>query len=401
MPTSSTLTRYLLAQVLRPATTTIVAALLVLLAERALSVVNIVLGWRGSVVMIFEMLSYLVPYYLGFALPVALFLGIFFAFNRLGTDSEVDAMRASGVGLAGMVRPVLGLALVVALLHLALVSHLQPYSRYAYRAAVYAVTSASFQSLIQPGRFVTLGDTTYRVERLSADRRSFEGLFLYSERGDGGTVVLTAARGRIEPGPAGGALLLRLEDGVQQLARGGGEGGGVPALTLRFGELTTDLSGQEPKPFRPRGENERELTLPELWAMRGTSRGEIEAPEIEAELHARIVRTLAVPVLPFLALPLALPRRRARRSYGFVIGIVLLVGFNQILKSGETLVDDGRIGAWLGLWLPFAAFSALACILFVRAATTVPNPGGRTALDALTERLTALVLRRTGGEGTA
>ena len=41
----------------------------------------------------------------------------------------------------------------VLVLHLILVSHLQPYARYAYRAAAFAITNASFQTLLRPGQF--------------------------------------------------------------------------------------------------------------------------------------------------------------------------------------------------------------------------------------------------------
>ena len=150
----SILDRYLLQQVLRPMGATVLIALLALLAERALSVVELVLGWRGNVLIVFEMLSYLIPHYMGLALPAAFFIGILFTYSRLSRESELDAMSAGGYGLVQMVRPMVYLALVVTAMHLALVSYLQPYSRYAYRAAVHAVTNASFLSLIQEDRFV-------------------------------------------------------------------------------------------------------------------------------------------------------------------------------------------------------------------------------------------------------
>lgn len=386
---TGTLDRYLLRQVLWPMTVTVIVALLALLAERSLSVVDLVLGWRGSFLVIFEMLSYLIPHYMGFALPAAFFLGIMLAFGRLSRESEVDAMRAAGYGLVRMVRPLCWAALGVAVLHLVLVSHLQPYSRYAYRAALHTVTNVSFQTLLRPGRFITLADSTYRVETLAPDGQSFTGLFLYSEESARGSVVVTAERGRIEAPQNDAPLLLHLENGVQQLLRADGAAG-VPAVTLRFGELTTGLSGMEPEPFRPRGENERELTLPELWQMQGVDHGDIDAVEIDAELHARLVRTVSILVLPFLACPLALRRRRARRSYGFLIGVAVLVATNQIIKTGESLVDDGDISYLLGLYLPFALFAAGSLWLFLHAATRVPNPGGRTHLDRLTDRLIEL-----------
>jgi lipopolysaccharide export system permease protein len=78
--------RYLLAQIARPMITTILVALIALLAERTLRVVDLVVGWRGSLFVVFEMLGYLIPHYMGLALPVAFFLGILLTFSRLSRE---------------------------------------------------------------------------------------------------------------------------------------------------------------------------------------------------------------------------------------------------------------------------------------------------------------------------
>ena len=62
-----------LAQIARPMVTAILVALIALLAERTLRVIDLVVGWRGSLFVVFEMLGYLIPHYMGLALPVAFF----------------------------------------------------------------------------------------------------------------------------------------------------------------------------------------------------------------------------------------------------------------------------------------------------------------------------------------
>ena len=390
------LDRYILRQVLRPMGATIFITLLALLAERSLSVIDLVIGWRGSLFVVFEMLGYLIPHYMGLALPAAFFLGILFAFSRLSKESELDAMTAGGYGLPSMLRPLLWAATGTALLHLLLVSHLQPYSRYAYRAAVHAVTNVSFQSLIQPGRFVSVAGTTYYVEGMTGDRQEFEGLFLFSADRQRGDVAVTAKTGRlVSTGPLD-PLRLQLGEGVQQFMPSNGEepDRGPSALTVKFGTFLTDLSGRTPEAFRPRGDDERELTLPELWSMQGQDHGTIEAHEIDAELHGRIVRTLSILVLPLLALPLSLGRRRSQTSYGFMAGIGLLIAYNQIVKTGESLVDDGITTAMPGLWLPFAIFLAGSAWLFWRRAAFVPMPKEWRALDWLSAKVIGFWQRR-------
>ena len=55
--------------------------LLVLLAERMVRLLDATLGKKNSFAVVFELLAYLVPHYLGLAVPAALFLGLLFGFN--------------------------------------------------------------------------------------------------------------------------------------------------------------------------------------------------------------------------------------------------------------------------------------------------------------------------------
>ena len=99
--------RYLLAQIARPMVTAILVALIALLAERTLRVIDLVVGWRGSLFVVFEMLGYLIPHYMGLALPVAFFLGILLTFSRLAPRGRAGGNYASGAGLPQLLRPIL------------------------------------------------------------------------------------------------------------------------------------------------------------------------------------------------------------------------------------------------------------------------------------------------------
>jgi lipopolysaccharide export system permease protein len=387
---------YLAGQVVRPMIAIVLIALAALLAERMLRILDIVVGWRGSLVVLLEMLSYLIPHYMSLALPAAFFIAILLTLSRLGRDGELDAMRAAGVGLWQAARPLFVLALVICAINAVILSHLQPYSRYAYRSAVFALSNVSFQALLRERVFVTLERTTYSVERLSDDRNEVGGLFLYNREAADGALTITAREGRIIPPQGDLPLTFELVDGIHQWVPAAGEqaapGTALPqAATIRFRNFRSDLKGAEPRPFRPRGEDERELTVPELWRALGGPLPGIDAEEIAAEFHGRLVRILATVVLPLVAVPLAIARRRATRSYGIVIGLILLLAFNQIVNFGESLADNGKISPYLGLWGPFLAFAALGLVLFRRRDRQVPS--GRTPvsdmIDAAIERIAA------------
>ena len=388
--------RYLLAQIARPMVTAILVALIALLAERTLRVIDLVVGWRGSLFVVFEMLGYLIPHYMGLALPVAFFLGILLTFSRLSREGELAAISASGAGLPQLLRPILGAAVVLALVVALLVSLLQPYARYAYRAATYALTNASFTTLLQDGLFTTLGDTTYMVDKISEDKALMTGVFLYQSGEGKDSVTITAKRGEtVRSGPTT-PIELKLQDGLQQLVPAG-DGTAEPhssgEVVIRFREFETTLANPD-EGFRPRGEDEREMTLFELWSALQAPPAHIDPWEIRAELSGRLVRILILPLLPLMAIPLAIDRVRGQRSYGLVAGLAMLIAFHQILQVGEALADNNKIPVWLGLWAPFALFAAISGWMFLRAASRVPDPRLGIWLDRQFDRLGRLLPRR-------
>ncbi len=388
--------RYLLAQIARPMITTILVALIALLAERTLRVIDLVVGWRGSLLVVFEMLGYLIPHYMGVALPVAFFLGILLTFSRLGREGELAAMYASGAGLPQLVRPILAAAMVLAVAVALLVSILQPYARYAYRAATYALTNASFTTLLQSGLFTTLGDKTYMVEHLSDDKSLMEKVFLYQGGPGEDGLTITAATGHAERAGPTAPIVLQLQNGLQQLvpaAKPGRPAGNSQEVVVRFREFETSFANPDDG-FRGRGEDEREMTLLELWMATDDLPPGVDPWEVQAELGGRLVRILSLPVLPLMAIPLAIGRVRSQRSYGLVVGLAVLIAFHQILQLGEALADNNKIPVWLGLWVPFALFALGSAILFVRAATRVPDPRLSYWFDHQLTRLARLLPRR-------
>jgi lipopolysaccharide export system permease protein len=68
--------------------------------------------------------------------------------------------------------------------------------------------------------------------------------------------------------------------------------------------------------------------------------------------------------LPLLAVPLGIVSRRARRSVGVVVGLVMLILFHNVLRVGESLVETGALPPIIGLWLPGAIFAAIGAWAF-------------------------------------
>jgi len=379
----STINAYILRQTMGPLLAAVAIALLVLLTERMLRLLDMVLDTGGGLTVLLQMLAFLVPHYMALALPAAFFLGVLLAFGRLHQNNELDALGSAGVGLRRLLEPVLLLALLLTAASALNFAVGQPYARYIYRALVHDVAEAAANVYLQERTFMQVKGVTFMAERIWRSSQEFSGIFIYQEDGSGKTVAMTARRGSLEVAPAGERSTLFLVDGVRlenRPEKNGGEGGGTGALSFGQFQIPIDLVGQ--KGFRPRGEDEREFTLVELWQQRESPPPGVTTAEMLGEFHDRLVRSLSVLLLPFLAVPFALGARRAGQSIGIATGLVILVVYNQSLTIGKSLASAERASPLVGQWLPLAVLTVASLYLFYRSAYRVPR--GAAAWSPLT-----------------
>lgn len=393
---------YLLRQILPTLGVTLLVAAVILLLERMLRLLDIAVGNGVSTLVVFQMLFNLIPHYIGLALPAALFLGVLLAFRKLSSQSELDAIQSSGIGLSRFIRSAVILGLLMMVMNLILVGYLQPYSRYAYRAILFNVTSGVIESGIGEGVFMDLPNGyTLRVEESRGAGRQLYGVFAHRQQDDGTIVTLTARRGELMAGGADRATSLRLYQGN----RSEWSPGATSATKVSFDVFDWPLNLEDLVRFRMRGGDERELTFSEL--LRGylanrtaeqTGERRVYNPEVypeqrvspsavAAELHGRIVFSLSILFLPMLAAPLGIMTNRASKSFGLVLGLLVLVVYHKVLEFSEAYATVGGVPAGPALWGPFALFIAGTTYLFMKTEILA----GATPLQRLELRWNSLV----------
>ena len=392
--------RYILQQIMRPLAGALAVGLMVLLAERMVRLLDVTLGKRNSFSLVFEMLAYLVPHYLGLAIPAAFFLGLLFGFSKLSSDSEVDAFMASGIGLHQLAKPVLGLALVFAMLATLIISHVQPHTRYAYRALLHTVRNVEIFYLAEEGVFMRAGTRTFILDKLSRGSSEFEHIFLFEDKGKLGSQTITARSGALievegEPRP-----VLRLESGHRLEIKGWPEFGGaapLPQPTVgEFSLVDTPLGTVSDTLFRKRGTDQRELTLPELFERRDGPPAGVSKDAMSAEIHRRLIGIVTILVLPILAIPFSLSRRRGQKPYRFATALIILIAFHEIVEQGALMVRYGSVSPYLALWLPFALLLTFALWRYYRTCFTLRPDGLEPIFDRLNDTVSWAIRRLVG-----
>jgi lipopolysaccharide export system permease protein len=394
--------RHVLKQIATPLVAAMSIGLLMLLAERMVRLLDTTLGKKNSFGVVFELLAYLVPHYLGTAIPAALFLGLLFGFSRMSANAETDAFMSAGISLHRLARPVIVLALALSAASLVIIGWAQPYTRYAYRAVVFDVQNVEFFYLAEEGVFMQSGGRTFILDTLNRSTNAFDHVFIYEDTGVTGTQTVTATRGQLIEVPGSPRPNLHLEHGhrLQFKQQPSYESPTVihPDIS-EFSEADTPLGKGAKELFRPRGEDERELTLPELFAQlsappKGTTRA-----AMLSEINKRLMYVVSPMVLPFLALPFAVGGRRKQRAYRFGFALVLLVAFHEIVEQGSLASHSGKVPAWMVTWLPFALLALFAGWRYRATCFTVDRDPLDTAIDRVGEATSALrdrLFRRLG-----
>ncbi|MDP4823211.1 MAG: LptF/LptG family permease [Aestuariivirgaceae bacterium] len=371
--------RYILRQVAKPILAAIAIGMMVLLAERMVRLLDVTLGKRNSFAVVFELLAYLAPHYLGLAVPLALFLGLLLGFNKISKDSELDAFLAAGIGLHRLARPVMILAAVLSAASVIVFGWMQPHTRYAYRAVMFTVANVEVFYLAEEGVFMQSGTRTFILDKLQRGEGAFEHIFIFDYKGAGGAETTTAARGRLIEAPGQTRPVLRLENGqrlkIEKWPHADAELLPLPQAGS-FTTADTPLGTVGNQIFRPRGNDERELTLTELYT-RVMDPPANSKPrtlwENRSELHKRAVMILTTLVLPFLALPFAITRRRSQRAYRIGLALIILIAYHEVVERGAVLVRVQQASPYLTVWLPFAALAAFAFWRFWIACFRLPS----------------------------
>ncbi|MDA9865271.1 LptF/LptG family permease [bacterium] len=361
------LDKYVLSQTMRRLMIALSIVLLTLVLERVLRLFEFAAANNAAIGLVFQMAANLVPHYLGLALPAAFFISILLVMAQLGDENELDVILGTGSSVRRMARTIVFAGVILSILSVLLLGYIQPYSRYAYRAVRHVATHAVWNEAITAKTFFTpVKGLTILADEVDFNGRGLGGVFVNQVSDEGLEMTITAASGQVESNELTGETTIVLENVVQLIDQPG-----QPPFRLFLGRLVykPDFSFL-PAPFRERGQDQREMTLGELWSRNlqplpvDDPKEQEERTKLRAELNARLVRSISIATMPFLAVPMGISAKRRRRGPALATAALLLLMYHYSLEIGEGFVGLGVVSPLIGLWLPLVVFSAFCIHLF-------------------------------------
>ncbi|KAB2967454.1 MAG: LPS export ABC transporter permease LptF [Thermoanaerobaculia bacterium] len=361
------LDRYLVREILGPFGLGLLVYSLILLVQQFFDFAEMIIRRGLPLATVGRLLAYSLPSIVVLTLPMALLLGVLLGIGRMASDSELVALRASGVSLYRLVRPVLLISVALGALNAWLMMEILPRGNKALSRLLIDVATQTLGSQFEPRVFYNefQGKVLY-VFDVPPRGGDWEGVFLADAvpAGVPRTDVVVARTGRLELAENGEQVVLRLEDAVQHTFDFARPDRYETRRYERLRLLLRDRFASEQRERLLARQDPRSLDWSELSRLAADPGQSAEQRALaRVNQHKRLAIPAACVVLGLLALPLAFSNRRGGKSSGFALSIGIVVLYHVLITQGEEAARLGKIGPALAMWLPNLLLAGLGALL--------------------------------------
>lgn len=305
-----------------------------------------------------------VPAALTFTLPMGVLVGILIGLSRMAADSEVTALRASGIGawrFVGIVSIFAIEALGVSLINNVFIA---PRSAAALANLQNSLKSSQISFEIQPRVFYEdlKGYVLYVQDVQPASGAAvWRNIFLADISNPSAPKITLAKRALVVT--ENDVLRMHLEDGSQQETD--------PTNPDQYTVSTFDQSDIPlalPPPETPLPRDL--LPLAELKTNELLTTARQSAPGKARwywiEFHRRFALATSCFVLMLVGIPLGLSSKKGGKSTGFILTILLVFLYYFSLSAGIAFARQGKVSPALGVWSADILFAFAGLVLLFR-----------------------------------
>jgi lipopolysaccharide export system permease protein len=309
-----------------------------------------------------------VPLTLTLTIPAGLLAAVMIVFGRMSSDRELLALKASGIGLAPVVVPVIFLAIGLSLVDYWLVAYVVPRCQKEFNGMKHEIVTNNPMALLNAEEVVDK-IPGWRIYFSKKEGTQLDNVTLW--RLDDATGRLTsqihADHAIIDLDLEHQQLVMKLlneqeenypDNGDASKVSPGGQGEQVAkavSLNSFYDKIQKRLAW---------------MTLPDIWdiisAMQSGPTGEQASPYL-TELQARISFSLTAITFVIVGLPLAIQTQRRETSVGVVITFLIVLLYYVLGAVGKGLKAHAGLYPELIIWAPNVLFETVGFYLFYRA----------------------------------
>jgi LPS export ABC transporter permease LptF/LPS export ABC transporter permease LptG len=358
------LTRYILREVTAHALIGAAIFTFVLFTRDLGRILELVVRASAPLPSVAEIFFFTVPLALTYTLPMSVLVGILIGLSRLAADSEITAMRASGMGVWSFLRSLSIFVLAAWLMAMFNGLYIAPRAQAALGHLEDRLKGSQVSFEIQPRVFY---EGFPKIVLYVQDVKSAQGAAVWkgvfmADLSDATNPKITLAKEGIVISEGQDRLHLHLIDGAEH-ETDPKDPNHYQISTFQQTDIPIDLPSTENKPDESLPADVMDTRA--LW-QRANRADSISARWYLIAFHKRFALPTACLVLALVGIPLGLSSKKSGKSGGFVLTILLVFVYYVISLVGVSLARQGRVSPWFGAWLADFVFLALALFLLLR-----------------------------------
>jgi len=359
-----TLHRYIFNEIWPTFLACLFVSIFIILATKMLSITELIVNRGVHVGQVVRMLLYLLPDIIVFALPAACLMAVVVAFLRLSADSEIIALKSSGVSLYQMLPSVVALSLSGLLIALVIGTVLVPWSNRSFKDLIFQIAESNADLGIKERVFCEPFDNViFYVNSFSTRERVMKDVFVADRREKDVTNTIVAQQGRIIPHPQERIITLHFLNGTIFMVGRNLQS----SRTIQFNTYDLNIGLKDiMAALASRKKAPKEMTVGELARQLGKSqKGTQEHNETMIELLEKFSIPLAVFLMGIIGVPLGAQLRARGRSAGIGVSLLVFLIYYMCLAGMKSICESGTIPPTFGIWIP-DLFLLISCIYLLR-----------------------------------
>lgn len=326
----------------------------ILLMAQALRYTEFVLIHGVGLGVVGQIVMYLSISFLPALLPMSLLFAVIMTYGRLSNDSEIVALKASGMSMASIALPAALLSIVVTLVSAQTSFHLAPWGNRQFELLVSKVGQSKASITIREGTFSEgFFDKVVYANEVDTKTGELRSVFIYDETQGEVPLTIIAKRGQIIQDPQmPNSVLVRLFDGDIHRK-------GESHTKIKFD--TYDLKMIDPIKTDIHDKSPTSMTIDEIpQALKKENISADEANSLKAEYHKRWAISLVCLIFGLLGVGLGTnTNRRNQKAGGLILCLGVVVSYWVLYVTCEGLARSGQVPPAIAIWTPNVIFLAL------------------------------------------
>ncbi len=362
------LDRYITRETIGPAIIALVVFSFLFLINLLFQLANLVIQEGLSVSAALLMFVYSLPLLLSYTIPVGFLAGTIIAFGRFSADSEIIAMRASGIKVKDLLRAPLALGLVLSLALVVSNLWLIPEARSGQeRLQEQASKLTNLMKLIKPGVFYDrIPGVLFYCDGVDEALQRYKKVIIFQRPSPQKEMITVSEWGKLVEGGGQGALqflLGRGETSVFDKARP------EKVQVSSFSEQTLTVVPAV-TPATPSQRDLGSMAFQELlqrWRQGGSTAADArDSLGFRYEANRRFAAAAIVLLFAVIGVPLGLTNARGGRGAGFSLSLAVVLFYWILYSSLGDLAMNGRVSPEVAAWLPDLAVLAAGLFFLKR-----------------------------------